>query len=1006
MSLTVERHSVPLNDGNTMPLMGFGTYADPRTTPKGLGYESVKVAIDVGYRHIDGALVYFNEHELWNTFHPPELVRPSLERTLKTLQLDYVDLYVVELPMAFKPGDTFYPKDDNGKHIFHKTDLCATWEAMEACKDAGLTKSIGVSNFNRRQLELILNKPGLKHRPVSNQIECHPYFTQPKLLEYCRQKEIVVIGYSPLGTSRDESWVNLTCPPLLKDDLLISIGKKYNKTAAQIALRFNVQRGVAVIPKSFTPDRIKENFQIFDFSLTEDELKAIEGLNRNIRFVELKIFLECLIVNLKPEMALVFRQYVRHQSNEMNSLILERSMNRVQLLGRVGQDPVMRQVEGRNPVTIFSMATNEMWRSGEGDTTSTGDVSQKTTWHRISVFRPGLRDVAYQYVKKGARVLVEGKLDYGEYVDKNNVKRQATTIIAVNREDMMEILDGGEPLLHWDRNLSELSEPGEHENVLYSTHFSELLDDFSQDTILGQLLSDPFLSDRSEAMETEEEKPASPSPPHIQTEHSYSLSGDSRPQSPLIHLPGEVGREQGDEDSECWPMESPEKELKMDSLLCDPTSLLPALTLAASSQTQSPALAVPILVTTPPQVTIANQRNDASEKVLPKIKLEPHEVDQFLNLSPKVLDSVQLPPTPPSSHGSDSEGGQSPTRSCLSPSSTQSKPILKVAPRAPSSLTNSPLLTAPHKLQGSGPLMLTEEEKRTLIGEGYPVPTKLPLSKAEEKALKKIRRKIKNKISAQESRRKKKEYMDTLEKKVEMCSSENSELRRKVETLEITNRSLLQQLQCLHAVVAEKVPRSCRVASTQTGTCLMGVGVRSRSLLGYEERSALEELHPSVLSVEYTEAWDKQKDTGPRYTAQAQEPDSHAEYLSSNDTQTEKSILHPHISSKKITQKGSFSKGAPRGVQNVPYSLEIAGSNPGYVIGDHDRGFLGGGTQLAKRHPGREGLGRQGNPQFTMHQRPLWLIGSLWVCSGAIQICVILRHYRSGGFTVDLQCEK
>ncbi|KAK1167221.1 single-stranded DNA-binding protein, mitochondrial isoform X1 [Acipenser oxyrinchus oxyrinchus] len=128
----------------------------------------------------------------------------------------------------------------------------------------------------------------------------------------------------------------------------------------------------------------------------------------------------------------VFRQYVRHQSNEMNSLILERSMNRVQLLGRVGQDPVMRQVEGRNPVTIFSMATNEMWRSGEGDTTSTGDVSQKTTWHRISVFRPGLRDVAYQYVKKGARVLVEGKLDYGEYVDKNNVRRQATTIIADN----------------------------------------------------------------------------------------------------------------------------------------------------------------------------------------------------------------------------------------------------------------------------------------------------------------------------------------------------------------------------------------------------------------------------------------------------------------------------------------------------------------------------------------------------------------------------------------------
>ncbi|KAH0510126.1 Wee1-like protein kinase 2 [Microtus ochrogaster] len=116
----------------------------------------------------------------------------------------------------------------------------------------------------------------------------------------------------------------------------------------------------------------------------------------------------------------VFRQFVRHESEVPGGLALERSLNRVQLLGRVGQDPVMRQVEGKNPVTIFSMATNEMWRSGESDTYQMGDVSQKTTWHRISVFRPGLRDLAYQYVKKGARIFVEGKVDYGEYMDKNN----------------------------------------------------------------------------------------------------------------------------------------------------------------------------------------------------------------------------------------------------------------------------------------------------------------------------------------------------------------------------------------------------------------------------------------------------------------------------------------------------------------------------------------------------------------------------------------------------------
>ncbi|KAM8980387.1 single-stranded DNA-binding protein, mitochondrial [Sarcophilus harrisii] len=128
----------------------------------------------------------------------------------------------------------------------------------------------------------------------------------------------------------------------------------------------------------------------------------------------------------------VLRRFARHYSEGSTNLVLERSLNRVQLLGRVGQDPVLRQSEGKNPVTIFSMATNEMWRSGESDTSQQSDVSQRTTWHRISVFRPGLRDLAYQYVKKGARVFVEGKIDYGEYTDKNNVRRQATTIIAEN----------------------------------------------------------------------------------------------------------------------------------------------------------------------------------------------------------------------------------------------------------------------------------------------------------------------------------------------------------------------------------------------------------------------------------------------------------------------------------------------------------------------------------------------------------------------------------------------
>ncbi|XP_053319089.1 aldo-keto reductase family 1 member D1 isoform X4 [Spea bombifrons] len=270
MELSAEQHRVPLSDGNSIPLLGLGTYSAPRTTPKGLCLESVKYAIDVGYRHFDGAYVYRNEHEvgeairekisegkvkredifycgkLWSTCHLPELVRPTLERTLKTLGLDYVDLYIIELPMAFKPGDEFYPKDENGKILYHETDLCATWE-----------------------------------------VECHPYFTQPKLLEFCREHDVVIVGYSPIGTCRDESWVNVSSPPLLEDPLLNAIGKKYSKTPAQVALRFNVQRGVVVIPKSFNQKRIKENFQIFDFSLTAEEMKDIEALNKTIRYVEL-----------------------------------------------------------------------------------------------------------------------------------------------------------------------------------------------------------------------------------------------------------------------------------------------------------------------------------------------------------------------------------------------------------------------------------------------------------------------------------------------------------------------------------------------------------------------------------------------------------------------------------------------------------------------------------------------------------------------------------------------
>ncbi|XP_078076420.1 aldo-keto reductase family 1 member D1-like isoform X1 [Mustelus asterias] len=311
MSLTAQNHRILLNDGNDIPIIGIGTYSTPRITAKDTCYHAMKVAIDVGYRHFDGAWVYGNEAEigkaiqekiadgtvrrddiyycgkLWNTHHSPEMVQSYLEKSLKLLNFDYIDLYIIELPLAFKPGDVIYPQDENGKYLYHPTDLCATWEALEALKDAGLVKSIGVSNFNRRQLELILNKPGLKYKPAVNQVECHPYFTQPKLKEFCDSHGIVIVGYSPLGTCRDPIWVNTKIPALLDDPLLNSVAAKYKKTSAQVALRFQVQRNIVIIPKSFNQERIKQNFEIFDFSLTNEEMKLINALNRNERYVEL-----------------------------------------------------------------------------------------------------------------------------------------------------------------------------------------------------------------------------------------------------------------------------------------------------------------------------------------------------------------------------------------------------------------------------------------------------------------------------------------------------------------------------------------------------------------------------------------------------------------------------------------------------------------------------------------------------------------------------------------------
>lgn len=276
----------------------------PRLLPTG---EAVKDAIAVGYRHIDCAAVYGNEKEvgaalkecidsgevaredlfitskLWNTDH--HRVEEACRRTLEHLQLEYLDLYLVHFPLAFdgKPGCEApgFEADETGRAKMMPKSLQDTWRDMEALVDAGLARSIGVSNYEFLTFNDCLAYARVP--PACNQIEAHPYFAVDWFVQYCRSKGVVVVAHTPLGgAAANASWRGGAASPLA-DDTINAIAKAHGVSAAQVCLRWALQRGTAIIPKSTKRHRLAENFDVFGFELSADEMAAVAAVDKDQR---------------------------------------------------------------------------------------------------------------------------------------------------------------------------------------------------------------------------------------------------------------------------------------------------------------------------------------------------------------------------------------------------------------------------------------------------------------------------------------------------------------------------------------------------------------------------------------------------------------------------------------------------------------------------------------------------------------------------------------------------
>lgn len=286
-----------------MPAIGLGTWK----MEDGTATEAVKTALESGYRHIDCAPIYLNEADvgaafetvfqqgdikrfdvwvtskLWCNRHRPDLVKGALEATLADLKLKYLDLFMIHWPIVFR-ADVHRPEQPEDFVRLEEMPIIDTWRALEACVDAGLCRNIGVCNFSVKKLKSLL--PECRIKPSANQVECHPFFPQSDLFEFCKSEQIQLVAYSPLGSGdRPERMRGASDPNLFEHPLIMKIANRRKISTGQVMLAWAVTRGSVAIPKSSNPGRMVENLATGSIELSSQEMASIDSIEILHRYV-------------------------------------------------------------------------------------------------------------------------------------------------------------------------------------------------------------------------------------------------------------------------------------------------------------------------------------------------------------------------------------------------------------------------------------------------------------------------------------------------------------------------------------------------------------------------------------------------------------------------------------------------------------------------------------------------------------------------------------------------